>query len=219
MSLARDALKSVLLTNALPIAGLLFAICVTGYGAYAWRVRAAYHKGYATGSQVVRDSARVARQREKEAVADSTHRIAQQSSAPLAVAKQHFDSAPRHTPRIEAVPLPAGIDTSMIAVSVESTGERFILPRQAARYWYVSDSLVSVAQELLKKYASANRAWSEAWCAEHEARIGADSLAAMWRERALNAVAPPKQSHVKRNVVYATVGAVVALIARNQIHR
>jgi len=210
-------MRSLLLAHALPIAGLLFALCVTGYGAYAWRVNAAYHNGYQTGSQVVRDSAKVAKQREKEAVADSMHRIAQQGSAPLAIAKQRLDSAPRHTPRTEALTVPVTVDTSMVGVFVESTGEHFILPRAAARYWYVSDSLVGVAKVLLAKYAAANKQWAEAWQAEHDARIGADSLVSMYAER-LRTVAPHVQGKQHR-LVYATMGAVVALIARNQIHR
>jgi len=216
MSLARDAMRSLLLAHALPIAGLLFALCVTGYGAYAWRVNAAYHNGYQTGSQVVRDSAKVAKQREKEAVADSMHRIAQQGSAPLAIAKQRLDSAPRHTPRTEALTVPVTVDTSMVGVFVESTGEHFILPRAAARYWYVSDSLVGVAKVLLAKYAAANKQWAEAWQAEHDARIGADSLVAMYAER-LRAVELVPQSHARR-WPYLVAGVVAGFLVAKRMH-
>jgi hypothetical protein len=217
MSLIRDAVKGFALAHVLPVVGVLFSLAIVGWGAYEWRVRTAYHNGYQTGATVVRDSAKVAAQRARVLYADSLHRIAQQGSAVVTAEAAPLLATPRHTPRFEALTVPVTVDTSLVGVSVESTGEHFILPRAAARYWYVSDSLVGVAQQLLQKYAAANAQWRDAWTSEHEARIGADSLVAMYAER-LRSVTPaaPAKQH---RLVYATIGAVVALVARNQIHR
>jgi len=210
----RDLLKAFALSNALPIAGILLALCVTGWGAYRISVAharsAGYSQGYQTGSQVVRDSAKIATQREKEARADSLAKATRDQSSALVAESRHFDTVARHTPRIEAIPLPAGIDTSMVGVTVESTGEHFILPRGAARYWFTADSLVGVAQQLLAKYAAANKQWAEAWQSEHEARIGADSLVSMYAERLRN-VTPQVQAKPSWKRKAATAAALLTL--------
>jgi hypothetical protein len=158
--------------------------------------------------------ARLAAQHARDtARSDSVHQATLINQARLDSAVAQFHPA-RHTPRIEALTVPVTVDTSLVGVTVESTGEHFILPRAAARYWYVSDSLVGVAQQLLAKYAAANAQWRDAWLSEHEAREGADSLVAMYAER-LRSVAP--QVHARR-WPYVVAGAVVGFIVAKRTH-
>lgn len=175
-----------------------------------------FDKGYA----LARDSAREASILREIAVRDSAAvaavKAARDSSSALVAIRQRFDTATRYTPRIRSLsslantPRPLVPDSDLVSVLVESTGEQFILPRRAAEYWHTSDSLVSSAQILLQKYADANRAWSQAWSAEHEARAASDSLVALLQSR----VAPPmpKASWKRKALTSAallTLGAVL----------
>jgi hypothetical protein len=183
--------------------------------------------GFTRGYAVAVDSAREATILRLTAVrdsaakrADSLARAARIASAPLDSARAQFATTPRHTPRLEALTVPVTVDTSLVGVFVESTGEHFVLPRRAAMYWATSDSLVGYAQQLLKKYAAANAGWANAYTAEHEARLGADSLSSLWRQRALASEGKPMivgTSNMHR-IAYLALGAAVALVARNNVH-
>jgi len=222
----RDLLKAFALSNALPIAGIVLALCVTGWGAYRISVAHARSAGFSRGYAVARDSAleatilRMKAQHDSAAhVSDSLAQHAHRGDSLLAL-RPGIEHAPPRFQRIDSTGLVPTVPlSSLVAVYTASDS----LPHYADRYvanlviWY--DSIVY--KQLLPQRDSAivlGMAWKRAYIAEHQAREGADSLAALWRERALNVVAPPKQSHVKRNAVYAALGAAVALIARNQFH-
>lgn len=179
-----------------------------------------FRKGYGFAADSAREATilrlQLAHSRDS-AVADSAVASARQLSVGLDSAHSQFANVVRHSPRIEAVALPAGIDTSMVSVFVENTNERFILPRRAAQYWHVSDSLVTVASQLLQKYAAANKQWAAAWADEHAARIGSDSLAEQWRLRALAGIPTQASSHWKRTAALAAAAFTFGAIAHNNL--
>lgn len=192
----RDLLKALALSHALPIAGLLFALSVTGYGAYRVQrnhERAAY---FQRGYEVARDSARMAGIQERralavahaQALADSAKRY----TAVVDSLSSKLHAAPRYTPRIEAIALPDSLSRipDPVGVSVASTGEHFVLPRRAAQLWFSTDSLLTEALKANAKFVVANKQWAEAWSSEHEARLASDSLVAILQAR----VAPPAAS-------------------------
>lgn len=191
----RDILKALVLGHALPIIGIVFALCVTGYGAY--RIDRNHQRSvyFEKGKAYARDSAQEATLRairdSNVAHARALHDSARRYTAALdSQAGAFLRQLPQRAPlRIEAIPLPDSLARipDPVLVTVASTGEHFVLPRAAARYWFVSDSLVAVAAKLLDKYVAANKQWSEAWSAEHSARIASDSLVALLQSR----TAPP----------------------------
>lgn len=200
--------------------------------AYKRHQRAEHTLWFNKGATFVRDSALESTILRMKALRDSAVR----ASDALVTIRHHEDSllmvqartvtnAPRHTPRIEMLPIgdtaqmvPIG---DMVSVYVESTGKRYFLPREAAREWFVSDSLVGVAQALLQKYAAANKQWSEAWYAEHQARLASDSLASAYATRLRDVELEPRPTGMswRGKLLHAAAWAAVVLVVRNQIHR
>lgn len=214
MSLARDAVKGLALAHVLPIVGLVVSVIVAAVGGvklYGAHQRAvAFDKGYAFARDSAREASILREIALKDSVAVTAHQAAVDSSRKADSAHSRFATATRYTPRIQPLPntpRPLVPDSDLVSVLVESTGEQFILPRRAAEYWHTSDSLVSSAQILLQKYANANRAWSEAWQRERDAREASDSLVALLQSRSV--VPEPNRAAVTvtRAEKYAIRGA------------
>ena len=219
MSLARDAVKGLALAHALPVVGLVVSVIVAAVGGvklYGAHQRAvAFDKGYAFARDSAREATLLAVRDSNVAHAQALHDSAKRYTALLDTARSRLAAAPRYAPRIEALPHPVPVDTAdLVGVSVESTGEHFILPRAAARYWFVSDSLVSVAQVLLKKYADANHAWADAWQKERDARAASDSLVALLQSRS---VVPEVHASRLRRVTEIALALGVGFIAAKHI--
>lgn len=209
-----------------PVRRLLGAFLVLA-GVAGLAALAVHHErnvGYAAGYRRAADSVWKREMQHRQVVQDSLEIVAARSAQTardgttvLVPQRAKFDSATalRHTPRIEPLAVPVGLDTSLVSVIVESTNEHFILPRGAAREWFVSDSLVGVARQLLDKYAAANKRGASAWQDEHAAREGADSLVAMYTERLRGiGVAPAAHSH---RLVYVALGIAAGFIAAKHI--
>ena len=223
MSLIRDAVKGLALAHALPIVGLVVSVIVAlvgGVKLYGAHQRAvAFDKGAAFARDSARKASILREIHLKDSVAQSVVTKAKQASALVNDEARAINNAPRHTPRIEALPstVPLTADTSLVGVTVESTGEHFILPRAAARYWYVSDSLVGVAKVLLDKYAAANKQWADAWSAEHDAREASDSLVALLQSRDQTS-AQPRKSRRLVTLLRAAALVGVGFIAAKRLH-
>jgi hypothetical protein len=232
MSLIRDALKSLLLAHALPIAGLLFAAIGVVYGGLRLYGHQREAHGFDRGYAVAHDSAveatitRLAAQHARDTLrADSAVRVARDGTTALVPQRVRFDSAvaARHPLRLEPLPDSFRLVPSpdMVRVTVESTNEVYDIPAGAAREWFVADSLVAVAAKLLDKYVAANKGWSESWRLEHEARIGSDSLVALYAQRlreSQRAVEPSRGSGLAGRALRAVAWIGIGAVLHNNVH-
>src|SRR5690348_14043352 len=187
------------------------ALAVLAYGHR--REKAGYSRGFGDAEVIELRKQQVILNR-AEAASDSLHalRVARDSLLTREAAPVVAALASAH--HIRLTPSDTTVDT--VGVTVETTGAHYAIPRAAAMEWFHTDSLLGVATTLLAKYADANKQWSDAWTAEHNARLGADSLAAQYRTLALaNVPAPAVRQH---RLLYMTLGAAVALGVRALIH-
>lgn len=107
---------------------------------------------------------------------------------------------------IQTVPIPVQdteLKVRVIVTAFHDTVDN--VPIRAAQYWQRADSVAGLAL------------WSaHQW---HAAYIASDSVAHLWRARALANIAPPSVSHAKRDVVYLTLGVIAGAVLHNQFHR
>jgi len=216
----RDLLKAFALSNALPIAGIVFALCVTGYGAYRVSVAHARSAGYSQGYAVARDSAleaTILRMRDAESTysrrADSLVRLA------IAATPKHSTPAP---PPIRLEPITAS-DSQLVPtvpidrfvrVYVEKLQAAYLVEAPAAYAWKEEDDSVQAIVRERDSLKVSNKRFSEAFFAKDTSKSLADSSGYAERARDQMSAHPNKC----RRIAWTVAGIVVGFIAAKRVH-
>lgn len=222
----RDLLKALALSHALPIAGLFFALCAMGYGAYSVHERRVHSVWFNKGATFVRDSAGEAaaiRQREDERVharvADSLVRLGHLTDSLKAVKGPRVARieplAANDSGLVPTVPLS---ELVKVYVASDSVPTAHYADRYLANLLVYDDSLIyREYQPRLEKAYAANKSLYNGWLQERLARQSADSARDYWQARALRPPPQPKLTKSHR-LVYVGIGVVVGILAAKRLH-